>query len=178
MLMTASQLAGRLGRPDSLTAERIKHWVRMKLLRPLGHRNPGTGRHLLFNEFALVDALVLQSLADHGIRLIELHRDLPRETGRPSGIQRALALCQQAWRASVTDPDLPLFLVLSCAMDPYKRRPVFFANVGSTIDLTEGATSATVLDLRRLFRLVSWDPEEVEAARSPISTETWNKRLS
>jgi hypothetical protein len=178
MLMTAGQIAGRLGRPDSLTAERIKHWIKLKLLRPLGARNPGTGRHLTFNEFALIDAFVLTALADHGIRLAELHRDLPRETRRPSGIQSALNLCRMAWRESVVDPDLPLFLMLACVMDPYKRRPVFFATVGSTIELREDALSATVLDLRRLFRPVSWDPEEVEAARSPIPTEVWSRRFA
>jgi hypothetical protein len=178
MLMTAGQIAGRLGRPDSLTAERIKHWIKMRLLRPLGRRNPGTGRHLQFNEFALVDALVLTTLADHGIRLVELHRDLPRKTGQPSGIQSALDRCRKAWRAAMVDPELPLFLVLNSAMDPYTRRPAFFPTVVSTIELMEGASSATVIDLRRLFRSVSWDPEEVAAARSPIPPEIWGRRFT
>jgi hypothetical protein len=170
MNMTAGQLAERLGRPDSLTAERIKHWIKLRLLRPIGRRKPGTGRHLAFDELALVDAAILTALADHGVRLVELHRDLRRQTGKPSSLPGALALSQEAWCRWCEDSDAPAFLVLAGTMDPYKRRIIFTADIGnSAVALPEDAISATVVDLRRVFQQISWDPAVVQAARAQIS---------
>jgi hypothetical protein len=49
----------------SITA-RIRHWTRERLLVPVGVRNPGTGRHRHYDEWSVVDAALLNALADDG----------------------------------------------------------------------------------------------------------------
>jgi hypothetical protein len=44
--------------------DRVRNWTKEGLLRPIGAKNPGTGRHRRYSESTLIDALVLHVLAD------------------------------------------------------------------------------------------------------------------
>jgi DNA-binding transcriptional MerR regulator len=49
--------------------ERIRHWTREGLLRPIGEKNPGTGRHRAYEADALIDVAVLNLLANLGMQV-------------------------------------------------------------------------------------------------------------
>jgi DNA-binding transcriptional MerR regulator len=64
---TVSQIAERIRAPGealNTVADRLRNWTKEGLLRPIGQKNPGTGRHRRYSESALIDALVLHVLAD------------------------------------------------------------------------------------------------------------------
>jgi DNA-binding transcriptional MerR regulator len=47
--------------------QRMRHWTRERLLLPLGETNPGTGKHRLYRDTAIYDALILEAMTDRGI---------------------------------------------------------------------------------------------------------------
>jgi hypothetical protein len=64
---TVSQIAERIratGEALGTVTDRVRNWTKEGLLRPIGDKNPGTGRHRRYSEGALIDALVLHVLAD------------------------------------------------------------------------------------------------------------------
>ncbi len=72
MALTVSEIAERIAKPDANKAaiiERLRHWTREGLLIPLGEKNPGTGRARTYADESLIDAAVLNILADMGLRV-------------------------------------------------------------------------------------------------------------
>src|SRR5262249_39151982 len=69
----SGEIAERIARSlDELPAirERLRHWTREGLLIPIGDRNPGSGKHRRYEAPALLDAAILNILADHGIPVV------------------------------------------------------------------------------------------------------------
>jgi DNA-binding transcriptional MerR regulator len=69
MPLTVAVIAELIRRPDADKAavtERLRHWSAEGLLKPIGDRNPGTGRPRLYDESAVFDAAILNLLADLG----------------------------------------------------------------------------------------------------------------
>jgi DNA-binding transcriptional MerR regulator len=75
MPLTVSEIAHRLAIPERQAAlrERIRHWTREGLVKPIGEKNPGTGRHRQYDESVLVDVAILDALARLGIQVRGLH---------------------------------------------------------------------------------------------------------
>jgi DNA-binding transcriptional MerR regulator len=70
--LTVSKIAEileRQPRRQITLVERIRHWTREGLIRPIGQKNPGTGRHRQYNEFVLLDVGVLNVLANLGFQV-------------------------------------------------------------------------------------------------------------
>jgi DNA-binding transcriptional MerR regulator len=80
MPLTVSEIARRLARPERQTTlrERIRHWTREGLVHPIGEKNPGTGRHRLYEESVLVDVAILNALAGLGVQVRNLSAVLDR----------------------------------------------------------------------------------------------------
>jgi DNA-binding transcriptional MerR regulator len=69
MPLTVAAIAELIRRPDvdkAAVIERLRHWSTEGLLKPLGDRNPGTGRPRFYDESAVFDAAILNVLADLG----------------------------------------------------------------------------------------------------------------
>ena len=60
--------------------ERICHWTREGLIKPLGEKNPGTGRHRRYDENTLAEVAVLNALAGLGMQIASLRSVLPVAT--------------------------------------------------------------------------------------------------
>jgi DNA-binding transcriptional MerR regulator len=76
MAMTVSEMADRAakrGADRTTFIERVRHWTRERLLKPLGQRHPGRGRHRAYSDSALEDALLLNAMTNLGIQ-IEIQR--------------------------------------------------------------------------------------------------------
>lgn len=70
MRITVAQMADRAGKrgdAKELFIQRVRHWTRERLLRPLGETNPGTGKHRLYSDAAFHEALILEAMTDRGI---------------------------------------------------------------------------------------------------------------
>jgi DNA-binding transcriptional MerR regulator len=70
MPLTVSEIADRIAKPGASKAaliERIRHWTRERLISPRGKRNPGTGRHRVYDESVLGEVLILNAMADMGL---------------------------------------------------------------------------------------------------------------
>jgi DNA-binding transcriptional MerR regulator len=69
--LTVSEIAEILEQPGRRVSlvERIRHWTREGLIRPIGQKNPGTGRHRQYDEFALLDVALLNVLANFGLQV-------------------------------------------------------------------------------------------------------------
>jgi DNA-binding transcriptional MerR regulator len=80
MPFTVSEIARRLASPERQTTlrERIRHWTREGLVHPIGEKNPGTGRHRLYEESVLVDVAILNALAGLGVQVRNLNEVLDR----------------------------------------------------------------------------------------------------
>jgi hypothetical protein len=64
-VLTAGEIAERIqqeGEDVRAISERLRHWTKEGLLKPLGKKNPGTGRRHRYPERALVDAAILSRL--------------------------------------------------------------------------------------------------------------------
>ena len=75
MPLTVGQLALLAAKPGKRGAliERIRHWTREGLIRPLGEKNPGTGRHRRYEEYTLAEVAILNALADLGVQVAGQH---------------------------------------------------------------------------------------------------------
>jgi hypothetical protein len=65
--ITVSEIAEQIrGRDEDLTVviDRLRNWTKEGLLRPLGEKNPGTGRKRRYPETAIIDAMLLTVLTD------------------------------------------------------------------------------------------------------------------
>jgi hypothetical protein len=80
MLLTVTQIAQRLAKPEQQAAlrERIRHWTREGLIKPIGEKNPGTGHHRQYDEGVLADVAILDALAGLGAQVRDQHAVLLR----------------------------------------------------------------------------------------------------
>ena len=65
--ITVREIAAKLQQPGEDIAkvvDRIRNWTDIGLLKTIGPKKPGTGKHRLYPEDALADALILSILAD------------------------------------------------------------------------------------------------------------------
>jgi DNA-binding transcriptional MerR regulator len=72
-LLSVGELAARISphaTDQAAVISRIRHWTREGLLLPEGSRNPGTGRHRRYDELNVIDASVLNALAEQGINVV------------------------------------------------------------------------------------------------------------
>jgi DNA-binding transcriptional MerR regulator len=79
MPFTVGELVERIakrGQSKAALNERIRHWTRERLLSPIGKRNPGTGRHRTYHDTALLDAALLNELADMGLQIGTMRKAL------------------------------------------------------------------------------------------------------
>ena len=79
MPFTVSEIVERIAKPRRSKAvlnERIRHWTRERLLSPIGKRNPGTGRHRSYHDTAVLDAALLNELADMGLQISTMRKAL------------------------------------------------------------------------------------------------------
>jgi DNA-binding transcriptional MerR regulator len=70
---TVGELAAAILPPhEELAAviDRVRNWTKEGLLRPAGKKHPGTGRHRLYGEDAIKDALVLAALTGLGVAAV------------------------------------------------------------------------------------------------------------
>ncbi len=137
MPLTVSEIAERIAKPGANKAaliERIRHWTRERLISPRGRRNPGTGRHRVYDESILEDVLILNAMADLGLTV---------------GLQRtALVLARHAkgeWRDKASR-GLHLFLEID-TMPNGQQFP--HLHEGTSFNLS--ADYAIVFNLTRLF---------------------------
>jgi hypothetical protein len=59
--------AGKRGDARETFIQRVRHWTRERLLRPVGETNPGTGKHRVYKEIATFEAVVLEQLTIRGM---------------------------------------------------------------------------------------------------------------
>lgn len=70
MPITVAEIADRSGKGGDRREtfiQRVRHWTRERLLRPIGETNPGTGNHRLYRDTAVYDALILDAMTDKGM---------------------------------------------------------------------------------------------------------------
>lgn len=73
--ITVSDIARRIQRPgedQASVVDRLRNWTKEGLLRPVGDKNPGTGRPRRYPEEAVIDALVLSTLTELGIPAVKV----------------------------------------------------------------------------------------------------------
>jgi DNA-binding transcriptional MerR regulator len=138
MPMTVSEMADRAGKQGAAKdtfIERVHYWTRERLLSPLGKRNPGTGRHRVYDDSALEDALILDTLAEMGL---------------PIGVQEnALKLARSeraTWREKA---QRGVNLFLEIAMLPGGR--LVHLHEGNVFMANGQAVSAIIFNLTKLF---------------------------
>jgi DNA-binding transcriptional MerR regulator len=138
MPLTVSHIADRVAKPGTNKAalvERIRHWTRERLISPVGKRNPGTGRHRVYDESVLEDVLILNAMADLGLQ-VELQRIVVR-------------LGQHArtdWGKRKTEQGTPLYLYID--IFPH-RAPL--PRLAYREDVNPEAEMAIVFNLTELF---------------------------
>jgi hypothetical protein len=96
--ITVSEIAESIRREDeNITAvvDRLRNWTKEGLLRPLGEKNPGTGRKRHYPETAIIDAMLLTVLTDQigmaavkTTRFRKLFAEARRLWSRPPNIQQ------------------------------------------------------------------------------------------
>jgi DNA-binding transcriptional MerR regulator len=144
MPLTVSEIADRLAKPGAKAAliERIRHWTRERLLTPVGKRNPGTGRHRIYDESVLEDVIILNAMADMGLTV---------------GLQRtALMLARHAkaeWRDKAKR-GVNLFLEIDTVSEGQR-----FPHLHEGAWVNPNADHAIVFNLTRLFAGLKTDKE-------------------
>jgi DNA-binding transcriptional MerR regulator len=154
MLMTVTEMAERAGVPPINRppfVDRIKYWAGTGLIKPVGERRPGSGRHRRFDDSALEDVLLLHDLADYGI---------------PIGVaETALILARDAkkgWRSKVAKGKR---LILEIAKLPNGQQ-VPHCHEGTAYMAGGQAVSAISFDLGKIFAVL-----EVPSAKLALSGE-------
>lgn len=115
--LTAGEIAERLAKlaPDvTATRARVKFWAREGLLASLDEKYPGVGRHRQFGPEAVIDAAILTTLADAGVRIAgrsllyalslarELYRDIQKRKG--AGAPKFLEIAIERGKPAVAFP--------------------------------------------------------------------------
>jgi hypothetical protein len=147
MPLTVSQIANRIaadGADKAALIERLRHWTREGLLAPSGDRNPGTGRRRLYEDSAVFDAAILNSLADSGFQLVQQRNLL---VAMALYVQRA----KQDWKKGKRDPFLFLEIANFGDANPQGGTGAVFLHEGRADLIHPRADSSIVLNLSRIF---------------------------
>jgi hypothetical protein len=125
-------------------SERIRHWTKIGLLRPIRQHRSGTGRHRRYSPEACFEAAILNALASVGLELVSR-----------SYVQNALSQSREALRkwhkASDLGRELPLFfLVILEDMTRTGGEPTVSISEGA-IKIDPAAETMIVVNLSRLF---------------------------
>jgi hypothetical protein len=141
---TISEIAERIRKPGEevgAVIDRLKNWVKEGLLQPIGEKNPGTGRHRLFPESALIDALVLHVLTD--------------QIGMQAVKARAFSKLFSHARKSFKKPDAARFVTIGRSADN-RAAEIGFAHAEGLAELLIGSPHAheshVVINLQQLFK--------------------------
>jgi hypothetical protein len=148
MPLTVSQIAERvIGTDETRKAaliERMRHWTREGLLSPEGDRNPGTGRHRVYDDSIIFDVAILNALADQGLTV-----------GRQRLLMVTSVLVQQAKKlwASKGKKGRTLYLEIAHFADPNPQggTEAVFLHVGPDDLIHPRADSSFVLNVSRIF---------------------------
>jgi hypothetical protein len=60
------------GEDTTAVVDRLRNWTKEGLLKAIGEKNPGTGRKRRYSEAAVIDALILNTIAGMGIPAIKV----------------------------------------------------------------------------------------------------------
>jgi len=103
--VTAGGIAELIARPtdNASLVTRIRNWTAQRLLVPLGSVHTGVGKHRQYDLVAVIDAAVLNALAEAGIQPV----------GREGPLLFALAQTQAAYRDWVRQPKTHYLLEVS-----------------------------------------------------------------
>jgi hypothetical protein len=114
--LTVRDIAERIRRPHedmTTVVDRIRGWTDVGLLEARGRKHPGTGKRRVYDEMAIVDAMLLTGLLDVGFGALRAE-----EFNRPGAAGNAiLSLARGAARQMQTDPHQVRYLVI------FGRRP-------------------------------------------------------
>ena len=150
MRITVSEIADRVvkqGPSRETFIERVHYWTRERLISPVGKRNPGTGKHRLYDSSVVLDTVILNAMADVGI---------------PIAAQRTIiGIVRQerhlGWRVKEAKN---FYLVVEGGSAPhaYFWPPLGFMpppdNPNPSFTVNEHADSSIVFNLTRLFSVL------------------------
>jgi hypothetical protein len=148
MPFTVSQIVKRIAKPGQSKAalnERIRHWTRERLLSPIGKRNPGTGRHRTYYDTALLDAALLNELADMGLQIGTMRKAV-----------RVASQAHSEWGKAKAAEGKRLFLTIYFG-SPTHTEPYLHYEDGNPLEPKFG--TLITFDLTRLFRLLATEGE-------------------
>jgi hypothetical protein len=140
---TISEIADRIRRPDEeigAVIDRLKNWVKEGLLKPVGERHPGTGRHRRFPESALIDAAILHVMTDQiGMQAVQ------------AGALRKLFIDTR--KAFSRKPDAERFVTIGRSPDN-RAAEIGLSHAQGLAGLLTGSPheSHVVIDLQKLFK--------------------------
>jgi hypothetical protein len=165
--ITLNQLVDRICSRDdnrAAVAERVRHWSRVGVLLPAGGP-PGKGRPRFFEPATIVDAALLNGLADIGYPVIsremllacELARQAAREWAHGDRRQRWLEL---AWVKSTT----------------FSANCVPFIHV-DRLQPKPGTQAAIILNLTAILARVNWTASDEIEPVIDVSAEPAARRL-
>jgi DNA-binding transcriptional MerR regulator len=153
--ITVGEIVKQLGpvAPDAAAmSERIRHWTREGLLRPVKQYHGGTGRHRRYGPDASYEAAILNALATAGLQLVS----------RPyiqAALSQAKAALQKWQEARSAGRKLPLFfLVILHDITRIGGEPTASIHEGM-VKQSPTAEIAIILNLSQLFLRVR-DPAE------------------
>jgi DNA-binding transcriptional MerR regulator len=184
MTLTVGEVARRIQGPDedfAVVVDRLRNWTKEGLLKPIGDKNPGTGRARRYSEGSVIDALVLSTLTEAlNIPAVEVAkmRDAEKKTvlqlarmaaERFDEIERAGGWCWLAvhrrWPHERLRPGVSPFTVIL-----YETKNIYApAEPGKAarlersfeaIDIPNWSTASVVLNLTPLFRHLRGNPTE------------------
>ena len=138
--VTIGEIAQAIARPGekiSAVVDRLKNWTKEGLLRP-AEQNPGTGRHRVFPETALIDAAVLGVLTD--------------QVGMPAVKARTFSELFKHSRSAFKRTDFKRFVVIARSPDN-RAAEIGFARAEGLADLLVGSPHEAhiVIDLEQVF---------------------------
>jgi DNA-binding transcriptional MerR regulator len=114
----------------------VRHWTRERLLFPSGETNPGIGKHRVYDDAALHDALILDAMTSTGVP-IAVQRNMISKIGEQ----------RQQWRIGQRKKGEPdLLLVIETY--PWGAQPYFVEGAYTT---NEYMKHVIIFNLTKLF---------------------------
>lgn len=169
MDLTAKQLAERIcpgagAAQLPMVLERVRHWARSGILRPIEGR-PGKGTSRLFDTGALIDAAVLNALAGiAGIPILGHEIPLALAMVRPEAERWLKGDRRQSWLELVWVSSKSFSAKCVPRIHPEQMVP------------TAGAHAAIILNLSAIFASVRWDGSADQARPSKKRAGRRSKR--
>ena len=160
--LTVGQIVDQLGPLASDAAamnERIRHWTREGLLRPVDQHHAGTGKHRRYDADASLDAAVLNLLADAGLQVVSR----PYVKTVLTRAREALQRFREGGRARRKKQ--ASFLVISHDMTRSGGEPSVSLLEGN-VNYNPAAELAIVINLSKFFAHVQETARKRKVARS------------